>query len=227
MRSRMIIEKYVGDKRYVSKRNLLRHRSAFGYDFIFKTIPGEYIFWDRATFDRAAVRLLTGATDCNTGQTVWFEKEDMKENFDPVIASCSVPLLSRIVRYRGMELLDGGTGTPIPIEKSVRDGNRFHVVVMTRNPGYVKPPFNHQTILRLAYRKYPRLIEAMLNRHEVYRRQVEICERLERDGKALIIRPLKPLKVDRLAADIPALLALHDEGMDEGRAAVSKLAEKF
>lgn len=62
-------------------------------------------------------------------------------------------------------------------------------------------------------------------RHEIYNRQLALCERLEREGRAAIIRPLEPLRVGRTSADVPALLALHDEGLREGRAALPRILE--
>jgi len=201
----------------VSRRNFLKYGSLFGYDFIFKTLPEKHIFFDRENFDSTDIRLITGATDCATGETVWFEKKDITHGFTVVVASCSVPLLSKIVKYNGYELLDGGVSTSIPIEKSIADGNNFHVIVLTRNEGYVKPAFRHKFIAKLIYRKYPKLVETMLNRHEIYNKQVALCEQLEREGKAIIIRPRSPLSVERSATNTAKLLALYDEGHVEGR----------
>ena len=222
-RSRLIVEKYVGNKKYVSYRNVFCHGSLFGYDFIFKTIPGEHIYWDREIYENTATRFIAGATDCATGQPTWFEKDELLETMEPAIASCSVPLVAKIVKYKGLELLDGGITAPIPIEKSLEDGNSFHVVVLTRNHGYRQTPFRHKRILRLFYRKYPALIEAMLTRHDMYNRQLELCEQLEHENKAMIIRPKLPLTVSRSTRDTAKLLALYDEGHDEGREAVPVL----
>jgi len=226
-RNRMIVENYVGDHRYVSYRNLLRHKSMFGYDFIFKTIPEEHVFWDREVFDSTDIRFLTGATDCSTGHAIWFEKRDISPGFTVTRASCSVPLLSTIVRYNGFELLDGGAATPIPIEKSIEDGNTFHVIILTRNKGYIKTAFRPKSLLKLFYSKYPGLIETLSNRHETYNRQLSICEQLERENKALIIRPLMPLSVGRTATDTEKLLGLYDEGVLEGNQAVESLGLIF
>ncbi|MDR1664689.1 MAG: patatin family protein [Clostridiales bacterium] len=227
LRSRVIVEKYVPRHEYVSKRNLLKHGSMFGYDFIFKEIPGKHLFWDREVFDSADIRFLTGATDCATGEAVWFEKDELGEDFLTVRASCSVPMISKIVKINGIELLDGGTSVPIPIEKSVADGNTFHVIILTRNQGYLRKPFEYKNLAKIFYRKYPKLVETMLNRHEVYNRQVALCERLEREGKAVIIRPRVPLSVDRTTSDIGKLLALYDEGHEEGKQAIGNLSDRF
>ena len=222
-RNRMIIEKYAGDHRYVSRRNLIKHRSPFGYDFIFDTVPNKHIFFDRENFNSMDVRFLTGAMNCSDGKTIWFEKNDITDGFAITRASCSVPLLSKIVKHNDLELLDGGVSDPIPIEKSIADGNSFHVVVLTRNQGYRKSPFRFGRALRLFYKKYPLLIEAIKKRHEIYNRQLDICEKLEREKKALIIRPLEPISVGRATRDVSKLLALHDEGYVEGMQALQKL----
>ncbi|MCL2697802.1 MAG: patatin family protein [Oscillospiraceae bacterium] len=222
-RNRQIVENYVGDKKYVSRRNLFRYGSLFGYDFIFGTIPNTHIFWDREVFESTDICFLTGAIDCNTGKTVWFEKCEITAGFPVTVASCSVPLAAKIVKYNGINLLDGGVSSPIPIEKSIEDGNEFHVIVLTRNQGYEKEAFRHNRILKLFYRKYPNLITAILNRHEVYNRQLALCEQLEREGKAVIIRPQIPLSVERAGTDIKQLLALYDEGHEEGKQAVKAI----
>ena len=227
LRSRVIIEKYVGDHRYVSRRNLLRHRTLFGYDFIFETVPTRHVFFDRENFDSVDITFLTGAMDCATGKTVWFEKNEISDGFTVTRASCSVPLIAKIVKHNGLELLDGGVSDPIPIEKSIEDGNDFHVIVLTRNQGYRKEAFKFGWLVKLFYKKYPQLIEAMLKRHEIYNRQLALCEELERDNKALIIRPLKPISVDRASADVNKLLALYDEGHVEGAQIVSMLEKYF
>mgnify|MGYP000004805480 FL=1 len=93
--------------------------------------------------------------NCADGKTVWFEKDTLKAPFMASRASCSVPLITKIQHYMGYDLLDGGISDPIPIEKSLADGNTFHVIVLTRNKGYQKEPFGHTAFLKAAFRKYP------------------------------------------------------------------------
>ena len=217
-RNRQIIEKYVGNPKYVSKRNLLFHRSLFGMNYIFHVVPQKHVFIDWDMFNKQDIEFLTGALDCDTGETFWFNKSDITPALDAVIASCSVPLLSPVYKFRGRKFLDGGTASAIPIEKSLADGNAFHVIVLTRNKGYRKEIFKHERVLKLLYKKYPKVIEVIMNRHHVYNSQIELCEKLENEGKAVIIRPLKPLKVKESAdRNINNLLELHDEGYDEAK----------
>ena len=226
-RNRQIIEKYVGRHQYVSFRNLLKHRSLFGYEYIFKTIPGKHIFWDREVFYGTDISFLIGAFEINTAETVWFEKHELGQDLAPSIASCSVPIVSRIVRIGDMELLDGGIAEPIPVRKSVSDGNSFHVIILTRNANYKHGPMKNTFIVKLLYKKYPLLVETLLRRHEIYNNQIMMAEKLEQEGKALIIRPQKPLSVGRSTSDTKALVNLHDEGFYEGKKALRVLAERL
>ena len=217
-RNRQIVEKYVGNPKYVSKRNLLFCRSMFGMKFIFHEVPQKHVFLDWGIINKQDITFFTGALDCNTGQTVWFNKSDITANLEATMASCSVPLLSPIFKFRGYKLLDGGIADPIPIEKSVSDGNTFHVIVLTRNKGYRKSAFKYKNILKLFYSKYPKVVEAILNRHNIYNRQLALCEQLEKEGKAVIIQPLKPLEFgNSTGRDIEKLLYLHDEGYEEAK----------
>lgn len=223
MRSRQIIEHYVASPKYVSKRNLLLKGSMFDFDYIFKTIPEQYIAFDWEAYNAQDTRLLTGTMNCADGKTVWFEKEDVTPPFTATTASCSIPFLTKMQHFKGYDLLDGGVSDPIPIEKSVADGNTFHVIILTRNEGYRKEAAGYNKLLPFALKKYPAVAETMLHRHEVYNRQLKLCEKLEKEGKAVIIRPKEPIRVGRTGADVPTLLALHDEGVREGREALPKI----
>ena len=227
-RNRQIVEKYVGNPKYVSKRNLLFHRSLFGMEFVFHEVPQKHIFIDWEMFNKQNINFLTGAFNCETGQTVWFNKSDITPSLDAVMASCSVPLLSSIFKYQGLKLLDGGIAAPIPIEKSISDGNTFHVIVLTRNQGYQKNAFKYEFVLKMIYKKFPKLIETILNRHDIYNRQLALCEQLEKEGKAVIIRPKKPLQVkESYDRNIKKLLELCDEGYDEAKEIIEMLLQRF
>ncbi|MCL2634769.1 MAG: patatin family protein [Oscillospiraceae bacterium] len=227
-RNRDILTNYVKKHEYLSRRNLVRHGSLFGYDYIFETIPKNHIFFDKEVYDEQEVRFLTGAADCINGKTVWFEKEEMDEKFTASRASCSVPFLSKPVKINDMLLLDGGIFDPIPIDKSIEDGNTFHVIVLTRNHGYIKPPFKRKALAKSFYSKHPKIAQAILERHEIYNRQSALCEELEAAGKALIIRPQKPLKNQSMSGkNIPELLKLYDEGEEEGLCALKTLKKYY
>lgn len=211
-RNREILEKYVCDKRYMSKSNIFRCGSMIGMDFIFDEIPNKLLPFDWEAFKSSRTRYLTGTFDCSTGETIWYDKEVIDEESKVLRATCSLPFLSRMVSFDNRKLLDGGLAHAIPIRKAIEDGNEFHVIVLTRNIGYQKPS-SSSIPYKIAYKKFPKLIEIMEKRHIVYNQQLELCEQLERDGKAIIIRPLQKLEVSRLEKDNQKIIALYKEGI--------------
>lgn len=223
MRSRKIVEQFAHTRDYVSVLNLFKYGSMFNRELVFRTIPKKHVYFDFNTLKKSPARFLTGAMDCKTGEAVWFEKDALTPNLEISEASCAVPLMAPIVKFNGYELLDGGIPSPIPIDKAVADGNNFFVIVLTQNKGYLKKPFKQKAIAKLVYRKYPKVVEALVKRHETYNKQLALCEQLEKEGRAIIIRPLKPLQVGRTTRDKELLLQLYDEGHTESLEAIKEI----
>ena len=46
----------------------------------------------------------------------------------------------------------------------------------------------------------------------MYNAQLDRIEQLEREGKAIVIRPVNPIQVGRMEKDVKKLQALYDEG---------------
>ena len=68
------------------------------------------------------------------------------------------------------------------------------------------------------YRKYPKLREALSRRCAVYNEQLEMVERMEDEGQIIVIRPLKPVAVDRIEKDVQKLTEFYQEGYECARA---------
>jgi predicted patatin/cPLA2 family phospholipase len=85
------------------------------------------------------------------------------------------------------------------------------VVVLTRNKGYRKP--NKQTFVPpLFYDRYPALKESIRRRNGCYNEQIARVEELEQQGTLTVLRPVRPIEVDRMERSISKLVALYDEG---------------
>ena len=119
-----------------------------------------------------------------------------------------------MVNIDGNLMLDGGIIDSIPVERAIATGHPFNVVVLTRNKGY-RPTDKDRKMPRFIYRNYPRLRLLLSHRHEYYRRQLELVERMEEEGRILVIRPMKPMEVNRLEDDVRKLTALYEEGYQQ------------
>ena len=222
-----IFYQYIGDSRYLSVSNLRKHGCIFGFDFIFGELSHELLPFDYQAFFSSPVELKVGATDVETGEIVYFSKKDMDEEFIAVRASSSLPMLSRIVSFQGYQLLDGGVAQPIALERSLLDGNERNVIVLTRDDTYRKkayPGFS-RTALRAFYGDYPKLVDCMLNRWEIYNEEVEQCREQERQGNAVVVRPSKPILVSRYEKDCAKLKEIYELGRKDALEKVPAIRE--
>lgn len=215
---------FVNDWRYMSLRNLIRERSYFGMDFIFKEIPDKHVKFDYEAFNNSQCDFYIGTTDCKTGKPLYFGKNDMGEYFNDILrASSSIPLMSPIVSFKDYELLDGGISDSIPIVKSIEDGNDKNIIVLTRNKGYRKSPVKFEALVRMKYRKYPLLVEAILNRYRMYNDTLDYIEKLEAEGKAIVIRASREMKVDRLERNREKLQELYRNGYEDAESLYDRI----
>lgn len=113
-------------------------------------------------------------------------------------------------------MLDGGIIDSIPVMRAIETGHPYNVVVLTRNRGY-RDTSRDIKIPKYIYRRFPRLRLALSKRLAAYNAQLDLVERLEDEGRILVIRPIKPLEVTRLTSDSEKLTALYNEGYDCAR----------
>ena len=137
---------------------------------------------------------------------------------DIVLASISLPYVSRIVMVDGIPMLDGGIVDSIPVMRSIEKGHKTNVLVLTRNKGYRSTEKDHK-IPHFIYKNYPRLRVALSHRCEAYNRQLEMIDEMEECGEIVCIRPERPVEVGRMERDLDKLERLYEEGV--------RLGEKF
>ena len=225
-RNRIVNIKYVNDPRHLSYLRLFLHGELFGMKFIFDTIPNQLEPFDYDTFYNNPARYIITVTDCDTGQPVYFEKNELGADVLTILqASCSLPLVSQPVHYNGNVFLDGGISDSIPIVKSMTDGNQKHVLILTQPSGYRKKPASGVRLIKLKYPQFPALVESMLTRHTRYNAALDQVERLEQTGQAFVIRPDHRLKIKRAERNKGKLNAVYDQGYRDSEAIYPKLMD--
>lgn len=203
---------HIKDKRYLSLGNLLKTGSLFGVDMLFNIIPNQLEPLDYEAYRSAPNKLVVGATNCITGCCEYFPVPDLELDYKPVEASMSLPLVSNVVEYHGVPFLDGGVSDPIPVRKSILDGNTKNVIVLTQHKEYRKKPTSTLSLLKAKYKKYPRLVEAMERRHLVYNETLDYIKKLEAAGNAFVIRPAEPVDIGRFEKHPEKLAQLYKDG---------------
>ena len=213
-RNRIVNTRFVGDPRFMSYRRLLRSGELFGMRFIFDTLPNRLVPFDFATFHASSQRFIATATDCETGEAVYFEKHGLDDAalLEVLRAGCSLPFLQRPVHFDGRILMDGGIADAVPLAKSMADGNTRHVLVLTRPAGYRKKPRRLVNLIRLRYPRYKGLARAFVSRARRYNRTMNVVDRLEAEGVVLVIRPSAALSAKRTESDVRKLEAIYARG---------------
>ncbi|WP_410769732.1 patatin family protein [Fontibacillus sp. BL9] len=221
-----IMEKYRHDPRYLGYRNFLKSRSLFGLDFVFGEIPAKLIPFDTATYRNYSGQLLVGVTNASTGMPEYMDGMKADEQWTMLRATCAIPLVFPAIELNGQKYYDGGLADPIPIRKAIADGNDKHLIVLTQPEGYRKTlGKSNARVARLLRRKYPKLEQVLLTRHERYNETVAFCEQLEREGRAVIIRPAAPL--DSFEKDIGKLRESCQHGYSLASERMSEIRSLF
>lgn len=205
-----LLEKY----HYIGLKHLLKKRNILDFDLLFTEFPEHILPYDYQAYFNSPGRYVMVTTNCLTGEANYFEeKEDKNRVIDIVRASSSLPFVCPIAYVDGIPMLDGGIVDSIPLQRAIDDGYRNNVVVLTRNRGYRKENKDIH-VPSFVYRKYPKIREALSRRCAVYNEQLEMVERMEEEGNITVIRPRKPVVVDRIERDIHKLTDLYEEGYE-------------
>lgn len=197
---------------YIGWRHFLRGRGYIDLDYIFYVYPERYYPFDYDAFFKAPERFEMVVSNCLTGQAEYLEEKRDRDRLLAVCkASCTLPVLCPITYVDGVPMVDGGVCDAIPVRHALERGCERLVLVLTRNKGYRKADKDFY-LPGFIYHQYPALREQLRTRYRRYNETLDFIERLEREGKAIVIRPEKPLRVGRTGHDPQALADLYDEG---------------
>ena len=218
--------RFCADPRYCGLRALLRTGDIYSADFCYGEVPLRLDPFDFGAFERSPMEFYVVATDVETGEPVYHKYTGRADHgLDWIRASASMPVVSRMVEIDGRKYLDGGVTVSIPLAFFGRLGYDRRVVVLTQPAGYRKQPNRLMPLVRRRYRAYPRLVEAMANRHNAYNAELDYVAREEAAGRAFVIRPAAALPVRRVEKDPANLRAAYEAGRAAGQARLDALKE--
>ena len=217
-------KKYLNDPRYASFKNILRGDDYFSRDFAYTEVPWKLDVFDTETFRANPMRFTVVANDIETGEAVYHDlREGGVEDIEWIRASASIPGLSHPVELEGRKLLDGGTADSIPFEWMLDQGYERCVVVLTQDAAYRKGPNSLMPVLRVLLRRYPKLLELLQNRHEVYNALRERLFAAEREGRVFVVLPSEPVRLPTNVKDPEELQRVYDVGRRDAEARLPEL----
>ncbi|MFR2388575.1 patatin family protein [Intestinibacter bartlettii] len=208
---------YLNDKRYCSVHSLLKTGNLFGAEMLYDIIPNELDLFDYDTYNKNESNFYVVITNINTGKPEYVKIGDLKKDIIYVRASSSLPLLAQNVKINDKEYLDGGISDSIPIKKSIADGNKKNVVILTRDSTYRKGKNSLMPIIKLKYKKYPNFVKSMADRYIVYNEILDFIKELEDNGDVFVIRPKKPVNIGRTEKNREKLEALYNDGYNDAK----------
>ena len=203
--------------KYIGIRPLVKRRGLIDQQLLFHRFPDRILPYNYKAYAENPARFEMVTTDCRTGRACyWEEKHNEKRIIEIVKASSSLPYACPIIYVDGRPMLDGGIVDSIPLLRAYEQGYDKCVVVLTRNKGYRKST-KRVPVPSFIYKKYPRLRVVLRNRNKLYNEQLELVERLEEEGKIIVIRPEKPIVVGRMETSVKKLTDLYNQGYECAR----------
>ena len=220
--------RFARDARYSGVRSLLTTGDYFNAKFGYHVIPKQYDMFDDDAFNQNPMEFIVVCTDVETGEAVYQPlSEASYDTYEYIRASASMPLASKVVKLQGRKLLDGGVSDSIPLAYFEKIGYNRNVVILTQPLGYQKKHLRLMPLMRMALRKYPKMIQAMDIRHEMYNRQLEYVTEAEREGRCMIIRPDKKIPIGHISHDADQMRLVYEMGRKAGERHIDRIREFY
>lgn len=211
---------HVKDPHYISLRSLFTTGSLFGLEYIYGNMTNEGGIdpLDYDAYFQNPTETYFPATDAETGKPHYFNKNEVKRNqYQPIMASCALPVACRPIYYQGHTYFDGGVSDSIPVQHALEQGCERMIVLLSKPRGYRMVPQGGKAVYTMALRrKYPQVVEALNHRHEMYNRQMEQLEELVRQGQALVFCPSAEISIGTYTTDPAVMKRLYENGLSDG-----------
>jgi len=213
---------YLNDKRYMSINSLIKTGNLVNKEFAYYTLPKKLDIFDEKAYEDNNINFYAVITNMETGKPEYVEIDNAEEKIEVLRASSSMPFLSKPVLINNNSYLDGGISDSIPVLKAIEMGCDKVIVVLTRPIEYRKKKRN-SFLIKMFYKKYPNLINTMVNRYKNYNNTVEEIIKLEEEGKIFVIRPSRLVDIKRVEKDPKKLQEMYDLGVSDTISRIEEL----
>lgn len=220
--------RFARDKRYSGIYSLLTSGNYFNAEFGYHIVPRQYDIFDNKAFNENPMEFIVVCTDVQTGTPVYKKLAEVgSDTYDWIRASASMPLVSKVVELEGHKLLDGGVADSIPLAYAESIGYDRNVVILTQPQGYRKYHSRLMPLMRMALRKYPRMIEAMDRRYVMYNQQLDYVAQAEREGRCLVIRPEEKIPIGHISHNPDQMRHVYELGRQAGERYIERIIEYY
>lgn len=208
-------KKYADDKRYMGLHSWITTGNAVNKDFAFYELPYKLDVFDNETFKKAETDFYVVMTNVESGKAEYVLIKDAFAQMEYLRATSALPFASKIIEINGKKYLDGGISDSIPIDFCESLGYDKIIAVLTRPEGTYKED-KLGFLYKLVYRKYPNLVNSLLNMATDYEKVLAKIKNLENKGKIFVVRPPEVLKIGRLEKNRDKIQKVYDTGLNTG-----------
>lgn len=210
--------KHVKDPKYISFRNYLHDGQIFGLQYIYGDMSNsggvDPLNFDAIMANPCEYEIV--ATDAITGKAMYFQKSDLKkDNYAPIMASSALPVFCKPVEVNDRYYFDGGVSDSIPIRRAFEQGCDKIVVILSKTRDFYKQPEGHRRIYSHKLKEYPGTVQALDNRHIMYRGEIALLKQYEAEGKAFVFAPSETVKISTFTTDPQMERQLYDLGIKD------------
>ena len=75
----------------------------------------------------------------------------------------------------------------------------------------------------MIYGKYPEFVKTALNQFERYNQTLDLIKKYENDGKIVVLRPSRSLKIARVEKDLKKIDAIYQLGVNDCISSLDKI----
>lgn len=205
---------YRHDSRYIGIKAIKNNGGMVGFDFVMNHIEEE--IFDEETFFDPRQKFVAVATNCLTGQSEYFDRDQMGSKiYDAVSASASMPFISKMVEIDRVPYLDGGCSNKIPYRWALDQGYEKIIVVRTRPSSFRRKLKSNHIVTTNVYRSYPEFAEVLARSDKDYNRQCDELTILNSQKRLYVISPSVYMDVSRMEGDLEKLGQLYKMGFND------------
>lgn len=205
----------------VSEKNIATKGCLLDLEYIYGTVSnsdGESPI-DYDTFEKNGTEFVIVATDAATGEIKYFEKEDIKkDDYRVLMASSSIPAISKPVRVGESFYYDGALSDSIPVDKIFEMGCEKAVLILTKPKNSLREVGEDEKMAAMIEKVFPVAAQKMRDRYITYNEGLKKALEYEKEGKLLIVSPDDTCGVSTLTKDAALLEKLYQKGIKDAEA---------
>ena len=203
---------------YLGLRSFLKTGDLFGLQYIYGTLTNSMGKdpLDFPTLKNNPAEYEVVVTNALTGKAEYFGKETMvQDDYRLIMASSAIPAACRPVELNDIPYFDGGLSDAIPVSRALEKGCDRLVVILSKMRDYVRKPQGMRFLYTMRCRQYPQIISLIDHRHIAYNQNLQEVFALEREGKAFVFAPSRPIHVGTYSMNEQSERDLYALGMED------------